>query len=69
MGMMRKREESRIISTFGLEISNNGFGINGNGEDWARTYFVENNTNSISLLDVHVDIRTWSSTAQYGLWI
>ena len=67
MGMMRKREESRIISTFGLAISNNGFGINGNGEDWVRTYFVENNTNSISLLDVHVDIRTWSSTVQYGL--
>ena len=65
--MMRKREESRIISTFGLAISNNGFGINGNGEDWVRTYFVENNTNSISLLDVHVDIRTWSSTVQYGL--
>ena len=67
MGMMRKREASRIISTFGLAISNNGFGINGNGEDWVRTYFVENNTNSISLLDVHVDIRTWSSTVQYGL--
>lgn len=67
MGMMRKRDESRIISTFGTEISNNGVGINGNGEDWVRTYFVENNTNPISLLDVHVDIRIWSSTVQYGL--
>lgn len=67
MGMMRKREESKIISTFGLEISNNGAGIYGNGEDWVRTYFVENSTNPISLLDVHVDIRIWNSTVQYGL--
>ena len=67
MGMMRKREEPKIISTFGLEISNTGAGIYGNGEDWVRTYFVENSTNPINLLDVHVDIRIWNSTVQYGL--
>lgn len=64
MGMMRK-EESKIISTFGLEISNNGAGIYGNGEDWFRTYFVENSTNPISFLDVHVDVE--SGIQQYNM--
>lgn len=56
MGRMRKREESRIMPRFGLGKWNNEVRRTGDGEDWVRTCFVENNRNPVSLLDVHMDI-------------